>query len=246
MGFTQHARDALFATVPRWLSGFFGSRLFFAINGQLDPMGDGLVAAIKLRKPGLYSPSTLPMIGRDRRITRTPSETDDAFAARCRQWRQINARRGNPFALMEQVQGQLAPDAVRLAVVSNNGNRLELAADGTPSIVGATAWDWDGDADKWSRVWLLIYDSDWLSDGTWGDAGNWGDDPTATIGSDATLIEVARVRDIVNEWGAAHARVVHIVIVLDETAWEAAQPDGDWDGYSNRNADVAYWKGTGA
>jgi hypothetical protein len=246
MGATQHARDVLFGRIPRWLSGFFGSRLFFAINGQLDSMGDALVASIKLRKPGLYSPSTLPRIGRDRRMTRTPSETDAAYAIRCQQWRQIHARRGNPFALMEQVQGQIAPDTVRLAVVSNNGNRLELSESGEPSVIGATSWDWDGDEEKWSRVWLLVYDSAWVSDGLWGDSGDWGDDPEATIGSDATIVEVARVRDIANEWGAAHAVIVHVVIVLDETAWEAAQPDGGWVRFGDRNSNVAYWKGTGA
>lgn len=239
-------RDTIFSVVPRWLRGYWASRFLYAVNVQLDAVVDGVVAAVKLRHPGLYSFETLPLIGRQRRITRTPTETDAEYAARICTWRQVNGRRGNPFALMEQIQAHLAPDTVRVAVVNNQGHRLEIETDGTPSVVGATSWDWDGNTDKWSRCWVLIYDSSWVSDGDWGDAGTWGDSPTGTIGSDATQEEVARVRTLVNEWGSAHARIVHVVIVLDETAWEAAQPDGDWDRYHNRNSSVAYWKGTGS
>lgn len=240
----QTFRDAIVQTAPKWLRGFWGARFLYALGVQLDAVGDAVVASVKMRMPGLYDHETLPLIGRQRRLTRTPTETDAQYAARLEQWRQVNGRRGNPFALMEQIRAHLAPDAVRVAVVNNQGHRLEIETDGTPSVVGATSWDWDGDADRWSRCWVILYDADWVAEPVIGAGPPIGDYP-GTIGSSATTVEVGRVRTIVNEWGAAHARIVNTIVVLDETAWELAQPDGDWDWEENRNAAVVYWKGSG-
>jgi hypothetical protein len=228
----QTFRDAIRRAVPGWLTGYWGYRLLYAMAIQLDALGDALAYGVKLRFPNVYSPESLPLIGRDRGISRGFEETDAGYAARLERWLYDHRRAANPYTLMRQIQGYLAGHSVKLRIVNNAGAWYTLNADGTTEYVLGGNWNWDGNTVQWSRFWLLIYPPAdlWVRSGTWGDGSLWGE---GTWGSTATVEQVESIRGIVAEWQAPHARCVNIILVFDAAAFDPTDaapplPDGTW------------------
>src|ERR1044072_31681 len=95
---------------PPWLGEGNNERLGYATALQADMLGDALAAALLSRFPGLYTEETLPLIGRERRIARGPSEPSGSYAGRLVRWLDGHARRGNPYALLQQIFAYYAPN----------------------------------------------------------------------------------------------------------------------------------------
>lgn len=201
-------RDSLPGMVPRWLKGFYGVRLLYAIGTTLDALGDSFNEGLCRRFPapinpllnhvpeGTFDPYALQLLGRQRGIRRGPLETDQSYALRLRYWRQSRKRKGCAYPLMEQLQAYLQPYPVQIRIHYDTGVRLFLAAGGfvyapegyltAPAgtvVIDTHTWNWGGGSDV-SRYWVALYGHPWNRDGTWSDPGLWNDYNT----SDGTLI----------------------------------------------------------
>jgi hypothetical protein len=235
-------RDVARNKSPRWLTGYWGERFIYSLIVQLDAIGDGLIDGVKARLPG-FNVDALPLLARDRRLLRGPSESDDSFALRLRGWLDAHRRTGSPVALLSQLRAYLLPESpnVTIDLIANSGQKFSINTAGVISFASGS-WDWDSHPELWSRFWIVIHASKWSTGSTWG-SWTWGDG--RAWGTNATPDEVAGVQSIVSEWTPPHARCVNVIVVTDETTWNAGTPPaGNWDRFANRSLGAAYWDGT--
>lgn len=150
-------RDRLRQLTPPWLQTGNAEKLLYAMGIQLDVFADALLAGVRARFPGQYNPpDTLPLIGRERRIVRGPSETDDSYAARLIRWLDDHRRRGGPYAMLAQLHAYFSPNAFVIDLVYVSGRRYKMNAAGAVTRED-TAYSADGDPAQWSRWWLYFY-----------------------------------------------------------------------------------------
>jgi hypothetical protein len=185
-------------TVIAWLRSEVGSKFLFAQGIQLDGLAEQFRVAQLQRYPEYCLPDALQYIGRDRRIFRGLSETDESYAERLTQARATWKFAGNAPTLLRQLWALLTPGStVRIRYVVNGydgtaGSGTQFADWWTIDDTGLshlrvspTNWDWDGDAlgyGKQARFWIIIYRDDvtpavWgvPPPTTWGEAGwYWG------------------------------------------------------------------------
>ena len=259
-------RDTLYLLAPPWLRGFYASRLLYAFGVHLDAIGDAVVEGVKARFPNATSNESLVITGRERGIRRGPGETDAGYAKRLRGWWDAHKRRGNPHELMRQVQAFLSPHVVPMAIVNNSGAWYTLSGSGVPGYTATTAWNWDGDAARWSRFWLILYPPStlWTPTDAWGAGDAWGSntfgnpDTQVTWGSTARLGEVDQIRSLVAEWQAPHSRCQNIIVAWNTSVFRSDQtspplPDGTWHNYAkivaghyvrSRDPSAIYWSVT--
>jgi hypothetical protein len=242
--------------LPWWLNTGEGELVGFSIATLLDAVSARVRLGTYAKFPTYAPPDALAHLGRDRRIVRGLSETDENYAARLLRYLDDWKLAGNPFALMTQLRAFLGAD-LKMRTVDNSGNWYSIDTDGTRTVNLAQGnWDWDGDADKWSRFWVIIYPNGYWSTITWGSGLQWGQ-PGLTWGSTATSEEVAGVRSIVTEWKPAGCRCPHIIIAFDNTSFDPLTgpvlPDGNWAESSknstgnqtaSRLSSARYWKGS--
>lgn len=148
-------RDTIRRSSPPWLQTGIAEKLLYAIAVQLDALGDGIVAGVKLRFPGVYSNESLGLIGAERRIRRGLYEADANYAERLTRWWTDHATRGGPYALLNQLWYHYSPNNFPIHLVYQSGRRFILDPDGTITrdIVGFP------NTAKWSR-WQLLYFTD--------------------------------------------------------------------------------------
>jgi len=187
--------------LPDWLSKEQGEALWWSlgvvIDGFLQRAYLGTVARFPIDAPE----DAMPFMSRDRKIVRGINESRDNFAIRLIRWLDDHLTRGNPYALMEQLQAYTQA-ATRIRTVDRRGNWYTLDRDGTRSFVSNTGnWDWDGipDAPKWARFWVIIY-------------------PEAIAATDDTLVDGDMEAAGTAAWGA-----VSTVLSKQGAAYEDAQ-----------------------
>jgi len=177
-------RDRLRKRVAPWLQRGNNEKLLYTLGVHLDAFGDALIAAVKLRFPGLYSSESIPYIGRERRIPRGLSEGDAAYVERLRRWRIDHRRRGGPYAMLAQLWTHYAPNNFPIDLVYYSGRRFLMDVAGNVERT-TVAWWPDSNAAKWARWWLFYQTDQWVSD-----------EPTAAEREDLLLIP--------RQWNAAH------------------------------------------
>lgn len=210
-------RDEIRQRSPSWLRTGVAEKLLYAIAIQADALTDGLVAAVKARFPGVYTPESLPLIGRERRIRRGPSDTDQTYAARLMRWRIDHRTRGNPYAMLRQIFAYYAPANFKITLVHRSGRTFTMTTGGTITR-GLTTWN-NGPAARWARWWLIY---DWPTAvppaHDLDDVGYVLDDSTV-LDSGLTVDEVYDVRVVPQDWNAAHAQgsivLRHNAVLLD-------------------------------
>ena len=244
---------------PWWLTIGEGGLLIRSLLSGVDDTISRCYQSLLARFPGHCQPDALQYIGHDRKIVRGINEPDLAYAARLIRWLDDHATRGNPFALMGQLQAYCqAPVMIR--TVDNSGNWSTLAGDGTKSVSLARAnWNWDGGTTQWSRFWVIIYPvggvTPWGIDGTFGDGALFGDG--GTWGTTATSDQVETVRAIVDDWKPAGTRCVNIILAFDPASFfpgsSTGLPDGTWGSWGyydsgvkrpHRLVTARYWEGS--
>lgn len=241
--------QAIRALGPAWLvRRDEGELVGYSLGRIVDAFAERTRQGLIARFPAYAPEDALGPMGRDRKITRGINEPAATYAARQLTWLDDHKRRGNPFALMQQLRGYCGVDMV-FRTVDRRGNWYTRAADGTESYLLRQAnWDWDGvpASPDWSRFWVILYppvgtDADpyplWGPGPTIGASDLWGGaigTDGYTIGSTATPDEVAGVRAIVREWMPAGTRCEGIILAFDSASFDPATPagpplpDGTW------------------
>lgn len=256
-------RSRLRNWVPPWLSDRAGRnrgwRVLFGIALACDATIEFFLQAVLARLPGEGPEEALPLIGRDRRITRGYAESVDAYVERLIGWRPSWRGAGNAYTVMRQVRGYLSPHKPRMRVFNGSGCCYTLNPDDTLERHYPTSWDWDGNATLPSRCWLVIYNVTGLfeRDGEWGDPGTWAEDAEGeTWGSMTPAERIAAIRRIVDEWKSAATRYERIIVAFDDAALDpednSTLPDGTWGHHSTivggvsvaaRDPRSIYWTG---
>lgn len=175
-------RDRIRQISPPWLQNGLAQKILYSFGVHVDAFGDGLVAGVKLRFPGLYTNETLPHIGRERRIRRGRAEADANYASRLTRWLVDHQRRGGPYALLAQLYAHYAPNNFPIELVYRSGRRYSMDVNGVVTR-DDIIWSPDANPTQWARWWLF-----YLTDqfGT----------PTAE--------EIEDIKLIPREWNAAH------------------------------------------
>ncbi len=227
-------RDAIRKAVPVWLQKGNAEKILYALAIQFDGLTDAVTAGVKARFPGLYSPESLAVLGRDRRIRRGRYDTDQTYATRLLRWLDDHANRGGPYAMLQQIHAHFAPNNFPIELVYASGARFALATDGT--ITRDYTFPLDGDPAQWAR-WTLYYHwpVSYGSDGTWGAPGLWGDG--GVWGSNVPPDTVTDLKLVPTEWNAAHALGTLVLLGPGAGLWGVPPTDtwgmgGDvWDVY---------------
>ena len=173
---------------PPWLARALGfaDKYMYSFAVHADMLGEALTAGVKLRFPGLYSPESLPLIGRERRIARGPAESDASYAPRLLRWLDDHRARGGPYAMLAQIYAYYAASgSFVVELVYRNGKRFAMDTAGAV-VEDLVAFSVDAEPERWARWWLFYY----LPPGV---------DVTAL-----TDAEVASYRLVPREWNAAH------------------------------------------
>jgi hypothetical protein len=243
-----------------------GKTAIFSYLYAIALVGDATVEfalqGLQARWPGVGTPTALPRLGRDRCIRRGFAESDDSYAGRLPAWLDDWRRAGNPFGLMHAVRDYLSPARPLLRIVNASGTWYTLHPDDTEEVVQtwpALNWDWDGDASKPTRFWLVIYSDagPWTPGTSYDDGNPW--DGGATFGTSATAEQVATLRAIVRDFKSAGDRCSHIIVAFDPTSFaptaapgDPGMPDGTWGHWSKnvggvqvpaRLGSAEYWDG---
>lgn len=229
-------RDRMAQAAPRWLRGWWGSRLLYALGIIFDAVCDWASYAVHVRYPSwcaVHMPDALAAHGRNRGIRRGFAETAASYAARLAMWWPTRKQRGSLYALMDQLAGYMAGHEVKIRCVNLNGAWYTRNADGTREYHRATPsnWSWDAYTGAFSRYWVIIYppSSLWTSRGTWGSHSTetWGDaSVNATWGSTMTAEQAATIMAIITEWNPPHARCSHVALALDPASFDPTAAAG--------------------
>jgi hypothetical protein len=213
--------------VPSWRSRRPGKengwKWEWSMTLPLDILAEVLLQGINDWAPGSpnATPTALPLIGQTRGLIQGQAETDDAYAARLRNWigpfpftSDIWSNMGKTAQLAHAIRIFLANNpTVRVIerVYSDSGSPTALWVTANPD--GTTteqlaAWDWDsvggwtdptttypGDTTRgfWSDYWIVVQPPEWAVQGS----NSWD-------GQAVSLEEVDTIRSLLGEYKGAH------------------------------------------
>jgi hypothetical protein len=201
---------------PPWLHGTWGKKLIEGIGVMFDEAYNN---AFEAGAAGSVDAPTFPvdalaLVGSERSIERYPAETNDQYRVRVKgaweSWAQAGTMR-------------------LVAELEYLGFDAEIKENHT------AGWDWDGDADNWSRIWIVITGHSWEPT-VWGQSGRtWKQNNV--WGCDATYDEAATLLRLIRKWKPGHVLPITIV-VMDEG--DFTEPDGTWDDPAERSDAALY------
>lgn len=230
-------RDSIGRYSPPWLQRKWGERYLYDFGLMADAIAEAAREGVRARAPG--APGTpadaLPQIGADRVIRRGFVEALEGYADRLRyafaDWHRAAQREGE----LRQVQALFLPDGAGARWVTEQpiADALVLYADipsnGAPIAYSWSAkenWHW-GSA-GWARAFLVIRPgpAQWQTAAL---GGGWTLGAPRTIGTTATVEEIASLRATIAAWKSA-ATIVHPIVVWDLDD-DAQIPAHAWAGY---------------
>jgi len=224
-------REWIESRLPTWFKKKLGvaPRFIGAMALMADGLIQGVVEGVKARSLYIGPDDALPRAGRDSSLPRYPNETPASHRARLvKRWDDW-PQAGTELGLLSQYLGFQA-----LAELKENVD-----------------WNWDGVAAKWSRFWITIpQPHHWIDDGlededepygppVWDDGGVWD-------AENMTVEEVATLRGIPRRFKPVHVKGEFIIVIFDNTLWNADLPDGTWGDPANWNTHAMYisvWDG---
>jgi hypothetical protein len=198
-GPTRTFRDRIRRVSPSWLQRGWAEKLMYAFGAQIDVFADALVAGVKLRFPNYYSAESLPLIGRERRISRGLLETDAVYADRLTRWLDDHRRRGGPYAMLAQLHAYYQPSTFPTALIYRSGRRYLMDVDGAVTR-DDISFHPDGAPEQWARWWLVLESDAYM--------------PPL---SDEDRADIALIP---TEWNAAHCTGTIIVLPSGGELWD--------------------------
>lgn len=255
-------RDLFRFIVPSWLADRgpraknTGFKLLYSFGAALDGFLEWFYQGAQARMPGQGTPTAITAISRDRQIILGPLPNPTTYLEALQRWLDAWKHVGHPFEILRQIRRYLGP--VRCRTVDNSGNWHTIAEDGTEThehVPGS--WDWDGNTDAWSRLWVILYaPTHWVEwESFWKpDYALWyflnaiaAFDPKVgflhfTIGQHGSgnilssqiphpLFQVTEhIRYLAKTWKPQHARVVNIILAFDPDSFDPGEPSTCPDG----------------
>lgn len=260
--------DALRRILPPWLSARFeralsvGFRYLAALTLALDAAADVLTQGLLARFPGLGTPTALELIGRSRALIRNQGESDEAYAARLRNWLEIHKEAGSQLQIARSIHEYLRTRP-RVRVVNRAGRFVTVNADGSVEIYDG-AWDWDSVSNPerndpaepwWSDLWVIVYTSEEQWRARPGGLGDLEGDDGFALGHLATREEVDAILGLLAQWKAQHSRIRAVIWCPNPSLFDpmnpATLPDGTWGDWAitvggsciaSRNPTCRYWE----
>lgn len=224
---------------PRWLTTGedaepIGTALDALADGITEAMFQGLLVGLPQNDPSGATTApddALQAMGRDRKIIRGIDETAVSYARRLLPWLDDHRSRGTAFMMMKQLAGYLGA-GFSFRIYDVRGNCYSRSESGAETFDALTGWDWDGDASRWARFWVVVYPP-----GSWtatvhqyGDVGLVFGPNLAQWGVDIPREAIRGMQAIVAEWKPAGTRCDHIIVAFDPASFDPAspEPDGTW------------------
>jgi hypothetical protein len=198
-GPTRTFRDRIRMVCPSWLQHGWAEKLMYAFGTQIDVFADALVAGVKLRFPNYYSAESLPLIGRERRISRGLLESDAVYADRLTRWFDDHRRRGGPYAMLAQLHAYYQPNTFPIQLVYRSGRRYSMDPDGNVTREDISFHP-DNAPEQWARWWLVME----------------ADAYTPPLSAQ----DIADIALIPTEWNAAHCTGTVIVMPTGGELWD--------------------------
>lgn len=155
---TQKARtlrDMIKRVSPPWLQGTNGYKLLYSFGSTMDMILDSGYAALKLKMPGLYDYSTLPLIGQERKLRRGLVETDASYALRLRRWWAAARGRGNPYEMIRQLEAYNDP-GTGISIIYRSGRRFSLTGPGQILMDDLPSWNPDATPELWATYTIVL------------------------------------------------------------------------------------------
>jgi hypothetical protein len=231
---------------PSWLKKPWGQRLVYALTLPLDVITEWIYQGVRARFPLVGTPTAYAALGRDRGIVRGPSESDEHFAERLMRWLDDWHTAGGPHALLNQIAGFLGATPPKLSLVWHNPatDTATWVVRGTDGVISThrespTNFDWDSEtnvdsSNQWARFFIVIHSD---AGNPWDPAADWGGG-TAWKGGQlwgftGTPLEIAGLRQILDDWRPAHAICPWVIVAFDAASFNptgsgAGYPDGWW------------------
>lgn len=254
-------RDALKSVIPNWLSNRPELNNAFKVLYSAALMCDGIVEVMlegfRAALPGKGTPTALGLIGQGRGIPRGLTESDDAYAARLRDWLRLWENAGSDETLLALLQVFLGFDNSRplspMRIIDRRGNFTSITDTGVTSRTVDATWNWDSISNPeratwWSDIWIVVYvdytrwqtytaltDLNWQA--AWGNSNGlgWGE------GHTVTRDVVDGIMALVAAFKGAHTYVQAIIVTTDNTLFvpgslgASGNPNGKWGYFTYTN-----------
>lgn len=251
-------RNIAMRIAPRWLKGPNASRVLYApglVNDAAAVLeGEGLRAGL----PQIANDDALPFLGRDRVLTRGPSELAADYSTRLTSFRKAHRGRGGTYELLRQLRYWYSPYFRSITYVQNNSIWYQIDAGGTITKTDKSAtpnWKWDarwggvGAAANpvWWRFWIIVDGSPYFQ-WKWGDGHHYGD-PDLVWGTTMPAWAVNGIRGIIKTWKCQDTFCDRVILTYDPTLFlptnapGPTMPGGNWDVASNRATAATYIQG---
>lgn len=195
-----------------------------------------LQQGLALAHPKRCDPSAFPVLSLDRTIRLYPSEPEASKRTRLANWLQIHRRRATHLGELLHSQPYFLPDQPVMRIVHQDGAGLSatwwtIAADGSLSEHKAVPsnWDYDGQTEKYSRFWVIVYAPPSIISLARYDTGRFWDDG---FPYDGVLLQVAQdIVAMIRESKGAHSQLHGYILAtdpasFDPTATAVLMPDG--------------------
>lgn len=257
---------------PRWLFGPVTQAFLFCVVIPLDAIMEWIYQGVEARFPAIGPVECDPFVARNTGIYPGRVEPRAAWSDRARNWLRQWRRAGNPFAILEALDGFFAPNPPPMYIVTDSGHwyaRMPPGVGAPTGMVGtapefilpvgsrfpyvASTWDWDPyKSAQWSRFWIIIDMSGgnpFTNPNKWGDAGlSWGK-KDLTWGSTAATADVAAMRLCIAQFKSAASLCQYIIFDFGGhfqpgLTTGAGFPDGTWNYWKNRYSGASYVSGT--
>lgn len=218
-------RDMVIALSPPWYQKTVGGGILYA----MATVCDGLIArtneGVKLRMPGVGSPTALGAIGNDRVIERGPYQTDEAYVPQLKGAYETWQVAGSPYAILPQLRFYFLPNTPpTVRTVTNAGVWHEVDGSNVVTKHIEGNWNWNDHPERWWWGWVIIDGSNtwsmdyWNLPGDWGDGGVWG--------SNMTEYDARSLKRIVKKWMGGNNRA-QIIIIFDADLFKKENAIGD-------------------
>lgn len=228
--------------LPRWMRLGESELVLYSLGLMMDLMAERFRQSHETRLPDRCDDAALDLLSRDRNVPIGDNMTRTRLVERTLDYIAINDRRGNPYALIEELWECLFKAGVlSVYVIDANGTRYWKNQNTTFIVRQKVTWQWDNlpNPPNWSRFWVGIESKF---------SHHWNPTMGGRHGTtSATADQIASIYRVIRDWMPAGSRCEWILVGNHNP-----DPNGKngtwgwWDGAKQRPvraASLRYWIG---